>query len=501
MPHWFRIGLIFLAVTLPALAPARAQDDIGVAIIIGNKSYGADVPKVLYAHRDADAFRDYVVDVLKMEEENIIDLRDASQAEMLAVFGSERSHQGKLWSYLDPAGKSDVVIYYSGHGVPGIRDGRGYLLPVDADPNLAEINGYPLDLLYQNLGRLETASVTVFLDACFSGDSPNGVLIRAASPGLMQVALPEEAAKMTVLTAASGSQLASWDEEEEHGLFTGYLMEGLYGEADGNDDGEITAAEVKAYLDAEMTRAARRRFLRDQVASLTGDGTRVLSRPGEDGFPEEDEALDEEGYHVEIPASGYLYVGPEYLNLRAGPGTIYEKLAVLSPNTRLQVLSRAGDSDWLRVSLTGGQKGYVFGQFLRQEPPGRPETPRPIIEEVPEDEELFLPPPAAAARPPRPENFWRPIPGDLQQSQPIRRNPVQIGQVNRLDFKKGNVVIALNGDVRAQPLRPRGRLVTMTRDGRMIFLTIIKVNKKKLWARVAGDVNEMEVGLRVFARR
>ena len=280
-----RLSFVFcLAAMLAGLSmPAWANKE-GVAVIIGNKAYGEKVPEVSFAHRDADAFRAYVRDILGYREENIIDLRDASQAEMLAAFGSERSHQGKLWSYLDPKGGSDVVIFYSGHGVPGVRDGRGYLLPADADPNLAEINGYPLDLLYQNLQKLKAKSVTVYLDACFSGDSSGGMLIRAASPGLMQVAVPEETEGLTILTAASGTQLASWDEDAEHGLFTGYLMKALYGAADTDGNGDITAHEVKEYLDGDMTRAARRRYLRDQVASLSGDVGRVLSSAPKQGI-------------------------------------------------------------------------------------------------------------------------------------------------------------------------------------------------------------------------
>ena len=44
---------------------------------------------------------------------------------------------------------SSARVFYSGHGVPGGNDGRGYLLPVDADPKAAENDGYPIDLLYE----------------------------------------------------------------------------------------------------------------------------------------------------------------------------------------------------------------------------------------------------------------------------------------------------------------------------------------------------------------
>ena len=130
------------------------------------------------------------------------------------------------------------MVFYSGHGVPGLKDRRGYLLPVDGDPNLAEITAYPVDLLYANLSKLPARSVTVFLDACFSGDSPKGMLIRAAS-GITVIPRKLEAARgLTILTAAQGDQLASWDEDAKLGLFTRFLLEGLHGAADGTAFGD-----------------------------------------------------------------------------------------------------------------------------------------------------------------------------------------------------------------------------------------------------------------------
>ena len=272
---------VALAVLAVGVGAAPAED--GVAVIVGNRNYTDErVPEVSYAHRDADAFKHYVVDVLGFDEANVIDLRDATQAEMETAFGNERDHKGKLWSYLSTEG-SDVVVYYSGHGVPGLRDRKGYLLPVNANPDTAHLNGYPIDQLYVNLGKLaEASSVRVFLDACFSGGSQGGMLIDAASPVFVSAELPALAGKaMAVLTAASGNQVASWDKDAEHGAFTHHLLDALYGKADIDADGKVTARETKRYLDRHMTRAVRRAYLRDQQAGLHGDGSLVLaSAPG-----------------------------------------------------------------------------------------------------------------------------------------------------------------------------------------------------------------------------
>ena len=278
-------GLLWAA---PAWVSAEVRNPTGVAVIIGNKAYDHErVPEVSYAHRDAAAFKRYVVDVLGYDEANIIELLDASQGELETAFGNERSHEGTLWRYLDPEFGSDVVVFYSGHGVPGLNDGRGYLLPGDADPNTAEINGYPIDVLYENLGKLEEArKVTVYLDACFSGDSHEGMLVRSASPVYVSGELPGAAGeKVTVLTAASGTQLASWDEEAGHGLFTEHLLEALYGKGDADGDGRVTADEAVTYLRRHMTRAARRVYGRHQHATLNGMPGVVLARAVGGLFP------------------------------------------------------------------------------------------------------------------------------------------------------------------------------------------------------------------------
>ena len=260
----------------------------GVAVIVGNRHYAhRDVPDVAYAHRDAAAFRRYVVEILGYDPANIIDLRDATLGRLTDVFGNERSHEGDLHWKLGPTGRSDVVVFYSGHGVPGLSDKGAYLLPTEAGPDNAEISGYPLALLYGNLAKLANArSVRVFMDTCFSGSSHAGMLISRASPVFMQTILPGEAGeKLTVLTAASSDQIASWDEDARHGLFTRHLLDALYGGGDADGDGQVTSSEAKAYLDSEMTGAAWSLRRRQNASLIEGPEAAILAANPAEGFP------------------------------------------------------------------------------------------------------------------------------------------------------------------------------------------------------------------------
>ncbi len=272
-----RLFVIAILLFLGFASSSIAANPDAVGVIIGNKNYQGRIPAVSYAHNDAEAIKRYLIDVLGFDPDNVIDLRDATKAQMEAAFGNRETHEGKLWSYLAPNGNSDILVFYSGHGVPGQKSKRGYLLPTDADPDLAEINGYPVDLLYENLDKLKARSKTVLLDACFSGDSHKGMLIRSASPVFIQSKEARVGEGMTVLTAASGSELASWDENTRHGLFTEHFLQGVYGAADEDHNGKVTASEIKAFLDDKMTRAARRQYMRRQTATLLGDGEIVLS--------------------------------------------------------------------------------------------------------------------------------------------------------------------------------------------------------------------------------
>ena len=282
--HVVVVAAVVLSGLLAGETGAAFRNPDGVAVIIGNRAYQYDVPEVTYAHRDAEAFRRYVVDVLGFDPENVIHQKDADKATMERVFGNRDSLTGsELWRHLHPDGISDVVVFYSGHGIPGLNDKRGYLLPVNAHPDTAELNGYPIDVLYDNLVKLKeqkaVRSVHVFLDACFSGDSGGGRLIGSTSAiRVAPLQASEGLEKLTILTAASGKEVASWDKTAKHGLFTHHLLNALYGEGDTDADGQVTAVEAKAYLDRHMTRAARRTFGRVQNADLRGVETAVLAR-------------------------------------------------------------------------------------------------------------------------------------------------------------------------------------------------------------------------------
>jgi len=348
--------------------PQRNRD--AIAVIIGNRNYKGRIHEVDFAHNDAEAMKRFVLDRLGYREGNVIDLRDASQAQMLAVFGNAQTHEGKLFNWVKPD-KSDVAVFYSGHGVPGMRDRRAYLLPVDSDADHAEITGVPIDTLFANLAKIPAKSMTVYLDACFSGESPRGMIIRSTSGVNVTPKMPTSAGNMTVITAARGDQFASWDEKAKHGLFTKHLLEALEGAADGkaygDTDGRVTLAEVQTYLDEEMTYQARRTWGRRQNASVRGDNDTALvyftpaaltaaARPKPAAV-----APVAKVKQTAIEEMHAIYTVISTANLRAGPSTNDQIIGGLAADSRIIVDGRVTGKNWYRLD----DGSFIYGGLIK----------------------------------------------------------------------------------------------------------------------------------------
>ena len=56
----------------------------------------------------------------------------------------------------------------------------------------------------------------------------------------------------TVMTAAAGDQTALPMEEAKHGMFSYFLLKGMEGEADTNQDNKIIAYELHSYVEKQV---------------------------------------------------------------------------------------------------------------------------------------------------------------------------------------------------------------------------------------------------------
>jgi tetratricopeptide (TPR) repeat protein len=250
-----------------------------IAVIIGNKEYSRynnGIPDVDYAERDAGFMRQYVIHVLGYREENIIYEKNATLAELNRIFGTA-GVRGELFNWVKPK-KSEVFIYYTGHGAPDAGGKGAFLVPVDAHVDYIASSGYSLDTFYENLSKLPAKKIIVVLDACFSGDSAKGMLVKGVSPATLKSISPvREIANATTFASADRDQVSTWFPEKRHSLFTYFFLKGLKGDADANRDKKISVKEMKEYLDDNVPYQARRLVNREQTPIVEGDDSWVIA--------------------------------------------------------------------------------------------------------------------------------------------------------------------------------------------------------------------------------
>ena len=223
-----------------------------LAVVFGIENYKY-APDVDFASNDAIIFYNYIKKVFGVPERNIFYRinEDATSGEFNKIF----SENGWL-SRRITENKTDVIIYYSGHGSPDIESKRGYLIPYDIDPNYAN-TGICIDDIYSFLSESKAKSFTVFFDACFSGESRSQEMliagIRPISVTINNPILSSE--NISVFSASTGSQYSTSYPEKRHGLFTYFLLKGLKGKAFGIDN-KLTLQELHDYIFKNVSNTA-----------------------------------------------------------------------------------------------------------------------------------------------------------------------------------------------------------------------------------------------------
>jgi uncharacterized caspase-like protein len=173
-------------------------------------------------------------------------------------------------------GQTDVYVFFSGHGLPSDDGSNLYMLPHGVDRQFLDRTAIKQSELIASLQAVSPRSVTMFMDACYSGQSRTGeTLLASARPISIQSKASSYPANFNVISASAPDQLASSSPDLKHGVFSYFLMKGMEGEADENKDGNITMAEMQSYLKEYVGKKAMS-LNRTQVPQINGDQSRVL---------------------------------------------------------------------------------------------------------------------------------------------------------------------------------------------------------------------------------
>ena len=219
-----------------------------LALIVGVSSYENTKAKAMYADNDAMVFKDYATEKLGISENRIKMLinDEADEKDILLSVKEWLRRSAK-------PNKSDIYVFFAGHGLAS-QDGKNmYLLPHDGSPKLLDDTAILRDRLFADLKDTNPKSVTVFLDTCYSGETRNQEILIAGRPIMIKAKKQSIPSGFTLFSAASNEQISRPLEEAKHGMFSYFLMKGMEGDADTNADNKITAQELHAYVKENVT--------------------------------------------------------------------------------------------------------------------------------------------------------------------------------------------------------------------------------------------------------
>ena len=250
------------------------KDKNAVALIIGLDGY-ENIARAPWAESDASVFFDYAQQSLGIP------------ADRIALITGDKSDRSGIYDSLDmwlptmvEEGDSNVYVYFAGHGLATADGEQAYLIPYDGNLENLRRTAIPRKEVISVLKDLKAKSVTLFMDTCYSGTPKGGKgTLVADSRGLRIVkkdnfsSLPKN---FTIFSAASNQQTASSHPNLENGLFSYWMMRGLGGEADNNNDRKITNGELHEFINKNVKKAAAL-MGRKQNSQLVGDANKIIA--------------------------------------------------------------------------------------------------------------------------------------------------------------------------------------------------------------------------------
>jgi len=231
-----QLGKSDIDLNIPSIGTSNSNTFV---VIIANENYKS-VASVPFAINDGRILAKYCQRTLGVPSANIKVHENATYNDLRLAVAWLKNVCEKY------EGEASVIFYYAGHGIPDASDKSAYLLPVDGDGRYVT-TGYKLDELYDKLGAMPAKSVTVLLDACFSGANRDGKML-ASERGVALKSRPgSPKGNMVVFSAAQGDETALPYTEECHGMFTYYLLKKLQ-----ETNGDVTLRDLSSYVIREV---------------------------------------------------------------------------------------------------------------------------------------------------------------------------------------------------------------------------------------------------------
>ncbi|MBU6340985.1 MAG: caspase family protein [Bacteroidetes bacterium] len=221
--------------------PVRTENSKNVkiwALVVGVGSYTA-MPTLKYTDDDANMLYAF----LKSPEGGAL-----PDNQVVLLVDEDATRQNILNTmrqlFLRADANDVVVLYFSGHGLDGC------FLPVDYD-------GYNNKLRHEEIKKIFLESKAkhklCIADACHSGslNYNNGLAAKGPAPVRLEryfQAFEDAEGGIGLMMSSTADELSLEDQGLHHGVFTYFVLQGLKGKADVNNDYLITIKELYSYV-------------------------------------------------------------------------------------------------------------------------------------------------------------------------------------------------------------------------------------------------------------
>ncbi|MBL7808439.1 MAG: tetratricopeptide repeat protein [Saprospiraceae bacterium] len=270
---WFYLLLLAFPGSVIAQIQPLVPKAVTRAVVVGISNY-SNISKLRFAHRDAESFASFLRSPagggLTENEIRLLTEEKATYAQIVNAL---------YWLIGESQPNDKAIIYFSGHGdVENNIPNMGFLLTYDTPKTnymLGGISIMNLQTIITTLAVSKQVQVLMIADACRSGNLASSGAAGSQTTALL---LAKQFANEVKIMSCGPDELSLENEiwGGGHSVFSFYLINGLKGLADYNEDREITLKEIERFLQDSVEMATR--SIRSQTPQAEGDARFVVAK-------------------------------------------------------------------------------------------------------------------------------------------------------------------------------------------------------------------------------
>ncbi|MCB0422104.1 MAG: caspase family protein [Bdellovibrionales bacterium] len=258
MKIFFKVFWIVLAFSVLGVSFASPRPKEFQALIVSaTDSFKKNESQLNYAKKDAERVAKAMRTAGRVPFGSILHLENPSTVEF-----------NRAVEKMSRTGTKKFMFYYTGHS-----DDQGIHLK---DGKIDRSKFHDI------LKKIPSKVKVVILDSCFSGALKSKGYKKSEAIDLVKIDRDEPTGSV-ILTSSSGNEFSYESENLKGSIFTYHLVSGLYGQADGNKDGQVTIDELYQYVYAQTKYQSMVSGGATQspefLSKLSGQGSLVVSYP------------------------------------------------------------------------------------------------------------------------------------------------------------------------------------------------------------------------------